>query len=118
MGFDFKVSSHFCTLAMLTCELVDFGCNGQEYFMCSAHNYDGKDCQLQEFPVNEKEALKQLNVVTISRREVELVGGCVWCMWLAMLLNVLLEDGRDGVWREETDQSIKEQTSWETGKSL
>ena len=41
--------------------------------MYIAHNDGLKDCQLEEFPVSEKEALKQLNVVTISRREVELV---------------------------------------------
>ena len=86
--------------------------------MCIAHNDDLKDCRLEEFPVSEKEALKQLNVVTISRREVELVSGCDCCMWLAIVLNIFLEDGGDGVWGEEADQPIKEQTSWETGKSL
>ena len=82
---------------------------------------DVKDCQLQEFPVSEKEALKQLNVVTISRREVELVSE-LGLLSVAMLLNILLnyvEARRDRVWGEETHQSIKEQASWETGnKSL
>lgn len=67
--------------------------------------------------MSEKEALKQLNVVTISRREVELVSDWVWLVGVATLLNVLLETGRDRVWRKETHQSIEEQDSPETGKA-
>ena len=87
-------------------------------FICVAHNDNLKDCRLEEFPLSEKEVLKQLNVVTISRREVELVSGCDRCMWLAIVLNILSENGGDGFRGEETDQPIKEQTSWEAGKSL